>query len=249
MAGRLVTRILIVQEPAGAAAHLDWAAYLPGFAVIGQTGSGAETLQWLAQNPVDLVLLDFDLPDMSGLNVLRIMRGRGYTTDVIAEMRGHRPAVMQASLCYGVLYCLIKPTTFTMIQQGLERYAAYRSRLARCGEFVVQAEVDELMSSMRERDSARRLPKGICPESLNPIVAELSAADRGIGFSAAQVAGIVGASRVTARRYLEYLADTGLVRRDMRYGAGRPAVEYRWLVWRRDTAVSVDLSPTAQSAS
>ena len=245
-----MTSVLIVEdEPAGAAAYLDWVACLPGFAVIGQTGSGAKALQWLEQNPVDLVLLDVDLPDMSGLNVLRIMRGRGYTMDVIAEMRGDRPAVLQASLCYGVLYCLIKPTTFTMIQQGLKRYAAYRSRLARCGEFVVQAEVDDLMASLRERDQARRLPKGICPESLNPIVAELRAADRGIGFSAAQVAGIVGASRVTARRYLEYLADTGPVRRNMRYGAGRPAVEYRWLAWRRDTAVSVDLPPTAQSAS
>lgn len=186
LAGRPVTRILIVEnEPPGAAAHLDWVACLPGFAVIGQTGSGAEALQWLAQNPVDLVLLDIDLPDMSGTNVLRIMRGRGYTMDVIAEMRGNRPDLLQAAFSYGVLYCLIKPTTFTMIQQGLERYAAYRSCLARCGDFVVQAEVDDLMASLREPDQARRLPKGICPESLNPIVAELSAADKGTGFSAA----------------------------------------------------------------
>jgi response regulator of citrate/malate metabolism len=43
------------------------------------------------------------------------------------------------------------------------------------------------------------------------------------------VAEAIGASRVTARRYLEHLADTGLVERAPRYGgSGRPEVEYRW---------------------
>ena len=37
-------------------------------------------------------------------------------------------------------------------------------------------------------------------------------------------------SRVTTRRYLEYLVDAGLARRQARYGgAGRPELEYRWL--------------------
>ena len=39
----------------------------------------------------------------------------------------------------------------------------------------------------------------------------------------------LGMSRVTARRYLEYLADAGTVSRTARYGApGRPENEYRW---------------------
>ena len=38
------------------------------------------------------------------------------------------------------------------------------------------------------------------------------------------------ASRVTARRYLEYLATEGMVQRGVRYGgSGRPEVEYRWV--------------------
>jgi response regulator of citrate/malate metabolism len=36
-------------------------------------------------------------------------------------------------------------------------------------------------------------------------------------------------SRVTARRYVEHLADSGVVGRGARYGApGRPEVEFRW---------------------
>ena len=48
-------------------------------------------------------------------------------------------------------------------------------------------------------------------------------------MTASQVAAVIGASRVTARRYLEHLADSGSAGRESRYGGtGRPEVEYRW---------------------
>ena len=48
--------------------------------------------------------------------------------------------------------------------------------------------------------------------------------------SAGEVADEIGISRVTARRYLEYLADAVLAeRRTSHEGrAGRPEVRYRW---------------------
>jgi response regulator of citrate/malate metabolism len=65
-------------------------------------------------------------------------------------------------------------------------------------------------------------------ESLDAVSAKLSGT--GAGMSAAEVAAGLGASRVTARRYLEYLAEIGLASRHARYGgAGRPEVEYRWV--------------------
>jgi len=59
------------------------------------------------------------------------------------------------------------------------------------------------------------------------VVAALRAADTAL--SATEVAEATGSSRVTARRYLEHLADEGSVVRTPRYGgSGRPEVEYRW---------------------
>jgi response regulator of citrate/malate metabolism len=73
---------------------------------------------------------------------------------------------------------------------------------------------------------AAPLPKGMHRQTLDSVVAALRAAD---GMSAAEAAEQIGASRITARRYLEYLADTGLASRTPRYGgAGRPETEYRW---------------------
>jgi response regulator of citrate/malate metabolism len=66
------------------------------------------------------------------------------------------------------------------------------------------------------------------PESLNAVVLVLRPSSESL--SATEVAEAVGASRVTARRYLEYLASSALVVRSSRYGGtGRPEVEYRWV--------------------
>ena len=64
-------------------------------------------------------------------------------------------------------------------------------------------------------------------ETLRDVTAALR--DAGSGLSATEAAALVGASRVTVRRYLEHLADGDLAERRPRYGgSGRPEVEYRW---------------------
>lgn len=70
------------------------------------------------------------------------------------------------------------------------------------------------------------LPKGISGPTLDAIVLALRAERDGLPAGA--VADATGVSRVTARRYLEYLADHGLAGREPRYGqVGRPEVWYR----------------------
>ena len=49
--------------------------------------------------------------------------------------------------------------------------------------------------------------------------------------SEGEVAVATGSARVTVRRYLEHLAESGAAGRAARYGAvGRPQVEYCWRV-------------------
>ena len=138
----------------------------------------------------------------------------------------HGLDVVHAAVSQRIVQYLLKPFTFSALRDRLERYAAYRQRLT--GDVASgQHEVDRALAMLRGHD-ASSLPKGMSPESLDAVVAVLrpSAA----GLSASQVATLVGASRVTARRYLDYLADSSVVDRHSRYGsAGRPEVEYRWM--------------------
>jgi response regulator of citrate/malate metabolism len=94
------------------------------------------------------------------------------------------------------------------------------------GPIAAQHEVDRLLSTLRSPDAAN-LPKTLNRDSLDSVVSLLRTS--GDGRSAAEVAQALGTSRITARRYLEHLADVGLVSRHSRYGGvGRPEVEYRW---------------------
>jgi len=221
--------VLIVEdEPVAADAHQAYVERIPGFVVRGVAHDGAGAIRQLA-NPssgIDLVLLDMHLPDLHGLDVVRAMRTAGHRADVIAVTSARDLAVVRAAVSQGIVQYLLKPFTFAALRDRLERYAAYRGQLT--GDVAsIHHEVDRAMPTLRGHDSSS-LPKGMSAQSLDAVVMVLRPTARGL--SATEVATVLGASRVTARRYLEYLADTSLVARRSRYGsAGRPEVEYRWI--------------------
>jgi response regulator of citrate/malate metabolism len=221
-------KVLVVEDEIVAARLLvDQIAAAPGFAVAGHTRSGADGLrQMVADDEVDLVLLDIQLPDMSGMDVLRRLRSTGCNLDVMAVTVLRDPSMLQAAMALGVVHYLLKPFTAATVRQKLEHYRAFRARrLAVAGHPVVQQEIDELFNALRAM-AVDPLPKGVSPESLHAVAAQLQLAG---AMSAAQVAEILGTSRVTARRYLEHLTESGLAKRGSRYGrTGRPEVEYRW---------------------
>ncbi len=241
-------RVLIVEdEPTAAEALGLHVGRVPGFGVVGHVRTGGDALRRVTAGGVDLVLLDIHLPDVSGLEVLRRLRAGGHTVDVVATTRARDLSVVQAAVSFGVTQYLVKPFTSGAVRQKLERYAAYRASLAGTDLPVAQGEIDTLLGVLRAIPAASGpasgLPKGISRASLQAVVAALRTAleedatgahptpDEGVGTrSAAELAGVLGMSRVTTRRYLEYLVDAGLARRQARYGGtGRPEHEYRWL--------------------
>ena len=221
-------RVLVVEDEATAAEVM--AAYVervPAFEVAGVAASGADCLRQLGAGGIDLILLDIQLPDMSGLEVLRRIRAAGSTVDVIVVTQARDLSVVQAAVSFGSMQYLIKPFTFAAVRQKLERYQEYRSMLTENNMVLVQQEVDRLLHTMRD-PVENDLPKGISSESLQAVVAALREPGESGGMSAAEVATTSGSSRVTARRYLEYLVTSGVAVRSARYrSAGRPEVEYR----------------------
>ena len=221
--------VLVVEdEPVAADAHRTYVERVPGFVVCGVANDGGGALRQLSDpaHAVDLVLLDMHLPDIHGLEVVRAMRTAGHRADVIAVTSARDLEVVRAAVSQGVVQYLLKPFSFAALRDKLERYAAYRQQLA--GDVASgQHEVDRVLATLRGNDSTS-LPKGMSPDSLDSVVAVLRPSQESL--SATEVAMVLGASRVTARRYLEHLADSGLVLRRSRYGgAGRPEVEYRWV--------------------
>ncbi|NYD42149.1 response regulator [Nocardioides panaciterrulae] len=225
----MTVRVLVVEDEALAAeAHATYTARVEGFEVAGVVRSAAEAMRFLAADRrVDLILLDMHLPDGHGLGLLQRLRAAGHLCDVIAVTSARDADVVRHAVAQGVVLYLLKPFTFAGFRSKLEQYAGYREQLAAAPAEVVQDEVDRLFGSLRGAAPGSELPKGMSVETLRGVTDALREA--GAGRSASEVAELVGTSRVTARRYLEHLADTGLAARRQRYGgSGRPEVEYLW---------------------
>ena len=88
-----------------------------------------------------------------------------------------------------------------------------------------QEDVDRIQWGVPHPRTTVSLPKGMSADTLREVTQALR---DGAGRSASEVAAAVGASRVTARRYLEYLAGEQVAERTVRYGGSSiPEVEYR----------------------
>jgi len=221
-------RVLVVDdEPLIADAHRAYTEKIEGFEVVAVAHSARDAMAALRAGPVDLVLLDLNLPDKHGLEVARALRTAGSGTDVLAVTSARDIAMVRAAVALGVTHYLLKPFTFAAFRDKLDRYKQYRSQLLGAGEVAAQHEIDRVFATLRGADQDS-LPKGLDARTLDLVVRALRAATGEAGLSAAEVAGVIGTSRVTARRYLEHLADGGRVFRSPRYGGpGRPEVEYR----------------------
>lgn len=223
----MTIRVLVVEDdPVAAEAHRTYVERVAGFEVAGVVHSGAAALRACERGGVDVVLLDLYLPDTHGLRVCRALRAAGNDVDVIAVTSARDLAVVRAAVSVGVVQYLLKPFTFASLRDRLDRYARFREQAGRTGEAAGQADVDGMLATLRT-PARRSLPKGMSGETLQAITGALAASPAEEGLSAAAAADLTGVSRVTARRYLEYLAENGLARRRPHYGqVGRPEVRF-----------------------
>ncbi|KAA9087294.1 response regulator [Microbacterium radiodurans] len=210
--------------------HREYVGRLDGFRVIAECSGARSALRALLDSPaaaeIDLVLLDMTMPDGSGLDVLRHLRARARGVDVIAITSVREADVVRQAVSLGAVQYLVKPFTFADFRERMTQYARFRERASETTGTTTQAEIDAMFGALRPTTATIPTPKGLSPETLERVSAQLRA---GGALSAREAAERLGMSRVAARRYLEHLADAGRAARDQRYGTpGRPETEYRW---------------------
>ena len=222
-------RVLIVDDDFMVARiHTGFVERTEGFAVVGVAHSGAEALAEVRRTEPDLVLLDVYLPDTTGLDLLQQMRDVVPELDVLVISAAKEADTVRRALRGGIVHYLIKPFAYDDLRERLEHYRhAYQGLAA--GEAaeqpeVGQADVDRVFGLSR---TDVPLPKGLSAETLRLVGQQLRNAEADL--SAAETGAELGISRVSARRYLEHLVETGKADVRLRYGeVGRPERRYLW---------------------
>jgi len=222
-------RTLIVDDDAlTLELHRTYLERLYGFTVAGECTGARAALAAVLDPPhgmaFDLVLLDITMPDGTGLDVLRALRARGATVDVIAVTGVRDAETVRQMAALGVYQYLVKPFAFPVFRERLTAYREHREHARRTDGEATQHEIDALLGRKTSRTT---LPKGLSPDTLDRVAALL----RSSGPQSASEAGAaMGMSRVAVRRYLEHLVAEGVIARTPRYGApGRPETEYSWI--------------------
>ncbi len=223
--------VLVVEdEPVARRAHAVYVDRVDGFHAAASAATVREAMQALRTTPIDLVLLDLHLPDGHGLDIVRAMRAAGHRADVIALTSARDLAVVRAATSLGVVQYILKPFTFATLRERLTDYRVYLDAVATGSPADTQEQIDRLLTRRRSRDEA--LPKGMSQEVLArvcQVLRDRRAAGAPEGWSAGELATELSVSRVTARRYAEYLVEAGrAIRRQRPARAGRPEVEYLW---------------------
>ncbi len=220
------TRVLVIEDdPMVAETHREFIDGIGAYQVVGWARTGGEGLGAVQALRPDLVLLDVYLPDVDGMEVLREIRGQGLPSDVIVITASHDGPIIREALRNGAIDYIIKPFRFERLRATLEAYRRDRAGLDRAVA-LDQAQVDRVLKNRPEIDSSRDLPKGLSEATLGQIAAYLASQEGPV--SAASTSAILGMSRVTSRRYLDYLVQEHRATVEIRYGSvGRPIHWYR----------------------
>ncbi|MFI8721320.1 response regulator [Bacillus altitudinis] len=221
-------KVLIAEDDFRIAAiHESYIQKVQGFQVAGKAKSAKDLWEALQKEQVDLILLDVYMPDELGTNLLPLLRERHPEVDVIIITAATETMLLRDALHYGVVHYLIKPVTAQKFTQVLTEYKEKRE-LINSKEEVNQNMIDLFFGQIQEESQQkdeRDLPTGINSLTLDKVKTFMATEMNGI--TAEELGEKMGASRTTARRYVEYLVTTGECRAELAYGIiGRPERKY-----------------------
>lgn len=218
-------RILIVEDdPMVLDIHKRFISTIEGFEVVDTARNGDIAIKILDKKDIDLIILDIYMPEIDGIEMLKRVRQAGKDIDIIMITAAQEGNTIKEVVRYGAFDYIIKPFKYERFKDALVAYQRHFETINRVKREFSQKDVDNMFKQKRE-EPKQRLPKGIQHKTLRLVTNALNNNDNGL--SAEEIARIVSISRVTARRYLEYLVSTGRAHVEPSYrDIGRPINKY-----------------------
>lgn len=223
----MVDVIIVEDDPMVCRINRQYLDQFPQLMVTGVFRNGRDALQHLRQQEPTLVILDVYMPMMTGLELLAKMRNENIKSDVIMVTAANEVEKVDEALKLGIVDYLIKPFEYKRFCEAIEKFLT-KSNLLKERNIVNQEIVDRLVSPRRESPGESiEIRKGINPNTLLYIKKYIETVPQQ-HHTCESISALVGLSKVTVRRYLNYLIECGEMSSDIDYETGgRPSVRYR----------------------
>lgn len=188
----------------------------------------------ILKETIDLILLDVFFPQGKGIELLKWIRSENIKCDVILITADRNSETVEEAFRYGAVDYLVKPFMFNRFKEALLLYKERRESFENI-ENIEQNIIDKYVIKdnkvLQEYDDIEFDEiidiKGFNKHTYERILEGIYQM-KGKPFTSQQIAKLVGVSRITARRYLDYLEKENKLEIEMEYGKiGRPINKYR----------------------
>ena len=189
--------------------------------------NGKDALAYIEDDEPDLIILDVYMPVMSGLELLREIRRSDIQSDVIMVTAANDVKNVEEALRLGIIDYLVKPFEYERFMEAIEKYRK-KVHMLKDASTLNQDAIDSLVSAgaPQPQTPVRDLKKGLQQRTLDMVRSHLEKM-KGETCTCDTLAGVVGLSKVTVRRYLNYLAEIGEIGSSVDYETGgRPCTKY-----------------------
>lgn len=197
-----------------------------------QVTATAQTLdqakELLITQPFDLVLIDINLKNESGLELVKWIRDQSIPVEFIIISAANQAATVETATAYGAVDYLLKPFNAERLHQSLHHFKQ-KYQLLHNKAHLDQSTLDSLYGQGYQGLDLDNEPlqKGISRKTLQHLMTIIETAEE--PFDIEELVSKTTLSHVTIRKYIQYLVDHKVLTEETKYGAiGRPTTVY-WL--------------------
>ena len=221
--------IIIEDDPMVASINKQYVELTPSFQVEGIFKSGITALQYLKNSDVDLIILDYYTPLMNGDEFIDQLHAAGKIPSIIMVTSANDAETVHKLISRGVIDYLVKPFEYERFKAALKRFAIRQGELEASVSDLRQNQIDRLFSGTDTSAKEAPLTKGLNRQTLSMIRTFLIENPDSV-WSSEQISEQIHLSRITARRYLNYLVEIGELVSTIDYQTGgRPSIKYRYV--------------------
>ena len=228
----MVLAVIVEDDPMVMEINRQYMERIPGVKVVACCRNGSEALRFLSEYNADIILVDMFMPQMTGIELIRELRSKGNSSDVIMVTADNSVKSIKDAMSLGITDYLIKPFEFERFKTAVEKCITKRALTE--GNYsneasLSQEDIDRLIQgdTVHIPKAPTVLDKGIQASTLEVLIQCLSFANEE-SMDCEGLAKASSLSKVTVRRYMNYLIENDQAESITDYSTGgRPAIRYR----------------------